>query len=302
MLTAELIKEKARDYGADLVGIGDIAGFAGEDPQRNPLQILPEARCVIGCAFRVPRALYLGMADGAQYFNYTQLGVKAIDEEFAEVFLLKMAALIENEGYDACLQRTISNLRIKGDKSTNPEVSDTYELVHAEPVAPGKPAPDVIMDFTHAAELCGLGSRSVRGGVITPQFGPFVRFVFIVTDAPLACDEPFGRSLCDHCGACVRACPGHALGMAQGLDSWQCAVYYRGAHRSNPFMTAGVLKDHPEREAILNGEKRFDAESARAIFPSLRFLPMAQTGYAPCLCGRRCDVACYEHLQEAKKL
>ena len=303
MLTAELIKEKAREYGADLVGIGDIAGFADEILQRDPRQILPWATCVIGCGFRVPRALYQSMADGSQHFNYTQLGVKTIDEELSEVFLLKMAGLIENEGYDACVQRNISNLRIKGDKTTNPEVSDTYELVHAEPVAPGKPAPDVIMDFTRAAQVCGLGSRSLRGGVLTPQFGPFVRFVFIVTDAPLACDEPFKRELCDQCGACVRACPGHALSSKDGgLDSWQCAVYYRGAHRSNPFMTDDILKDHPEREAILNGDKRFDAESARAIYPSLRFLPMAQTGYAPCLCGRRCDVACYEHLREAKIL
>lgn len=40
--------------------------------------------------------------------------------------------MIENFGYDACLQKTIPNLRIKGNKLTNPEVMDTYELIHAE--------------------------------------------------------------------------------------------------------------------------------------------------------------------------
>jgi predicted Rossmann fold flavoprotein len=58
-----------------------------------------------------------------------------------------------------------------------------------------------------------------------------------------------------------------------GLDTWQCSVYYKGAHKSNPFIDDNFLKDNPEREAILNGEKRFDAESARKICSEMDFLP-----------------------------
>ena len=89
--------------------------------------------------------------------------------------------------------------------------------------------------------------------------------------------------------------PGNAIS-DEGLNTWQCTVYYKGAHKSNPFITEEFLKDHPEREAILNGEKRFDAESAREIFPHMNFLPNTQWGYSPCLCGRKCDIACYQHL------
>ena len=89
---------------------------------------------------------------GNQYYAYTTLGVKYIDEEMAEIFLLKMGGLIENHGYDACLQKAIPNLRIKGDKTTNPEVMETYELIHAEAVEEGKPEPDVIIDFGKAAK------------------------------------------------------------------------------------------------------------------------------------------------------
>ena len=67
-------------------------------------------------------------------------------------------------------------------------------------------------------------------------------------------------------------------------------------------MPEDFLADHPEREAILDGEKRFDAESARAIYPKLNFLPNTQWGYAPCLCGRKCDMACYKHLKETGKI
>jgi len=28
----------------------------------------------------------------------------------------------------------------------------------------------------------------------------------------------------------------------------------------------------------------------------MNFLPNTQWGYAPCLCGRKCDIACYKHL------
>ncbi|MBQ9777051.1 MAG: 4Fe-4S binding protein, partial [Lentisphaeria bacterium] len=247
--------------------------------------------------FRVPRALYRVMDDKNQFYNYTQLGVKAIDEELSEIFLLRLGALIENEGYDACLQRNVSNLRIKGDKTTNPELIDTYELALAEPVEPGKPAPDVILDFADSARICGLGCVSCKGNVLTPEFGPFVRFVFIVTNAPLETDGPFAGNLCDNCGECANACPGHAI-TEKGLNSWQCAVYYRGAHRSNPFMDETFLKDDPRREAIISGEYKFDAVSAREIYPELDFLPVCGSGYAPCICGKACDMACFRHLKE----
>jgi ferredoxin len=297
MLTSEFIKNKAREFGADICGIGDISLYEGTPVQRDPRQILPTAKCVIGFGFRVPAALYKAMNEHRQWFNYTQLGVKYIDEELSELLLLRMGALIEDEGHDACLQRNTSNLRIKGDKSTNPELVDTYELAHATPVAPGKPPPDVIMDFGRSAEICGLGSVGKSGSVLTPQFGPYVRFVFIVTDAPLQTDPPFAGNLCDECGECAKACPGHAIDMAGGLDTWQCAVYYRGVHKTNPFMTEDFLAGDPEREAVLNGGKRFNAESARMLYPKLDFLPSRQTGYAPCLCGKKCDLACREHLK-----
>ena len=208
-----------------------------------------------------------------------------------------MGALIENEGYDACLQRSIPGFRIQGDKSMNPEVSRIYELEFASPVSPDKAVPDVIIDQNKAAVVCGLGSIGMHGKVIVPKYGPFMRFVYIITDMPLEFDNAFDRDLCDKCGECLRACPGKAIS-EDGVDSWQCSVYYRGAHKSNPFMTEDTLKDHPEREAILNGEKRFDPESAKAIYEELKFLPATHFGYVPCLCGKSCETVCYRHLKE----
>jgi len=293
MLTSQIIKQKAKELGAAVCGIGAL--YQEPDPQRDPRSILPNAKCIIGFGFPVPKGLYKAMENGNQYYAYTTLGVKYIDEELAEIFLLKIGGMIENYGYDACLQKAIPNLRIQGDKTTNPEVVDTYELVHARAVAPGKPVPDVIIDFGKAARACGIGEMGRSGKIVNRSYGPFMRYCFIITDAPLDCDEPLTETVCDGCGACQQACPGHAIS-EDGLDTWQCSIYYKGAHKSNPFMTEDFLRKHPQRASIINGEMRFDAESARAIYPEMKFLPNTQWGYAPCLCGRKCDIACYKHL------
>ena len=295
MLTSALIKEKAKELGATVCGIGKV--YEESNPQRDPKMILPNAKCIIGFGFAVPKGLYKAMEHGNQFYTYTTIGVKYVDEEMAEIFLLKIGGMIEDEGYDACLQKAIPNLRIKGDKTTNPEVLDTYELIHAVPVEEGKPEPDVIIDFGKAAKACGLGEMGLNGKIINKQHGPFMRYCFIITDAPLECDDIKEETICDKCGACIEACPGHAVS-EDGLDTWQCSVYYKGAHKSNPFITEDFLKGNPEREAILIGEKRFDAESAREIYKEMNFLPNTQWGYSPCLCGRKCDIACYKHLKE----
>lgn len=300
-LTSQMIKERAAELGAQVCGIGSLDIFKDEIPGRDPKMILPKAKSIIGFGFSVPRGLYQSMERDAAYYAYTTLGVKYIDEEFAEIFLLKIGGMIEDCGFDACLQKSVPNLRIKGDKETNPEVSDTYELIHAVPVDPGKPAPDVIIDFGKAAKTCGIGATGRSGKVISPKYGPFIRYCFIITDAELEFDKPLEADVCDNCGLCEEACPGHAI-KDNKLDTWQCSVYYKGAHKSNPFMTDEFLKNDPEREAIINGDKHFDAESARKIYPKLSFLPNTQWGYSPCLCGRKCDTVCYKHLKEVGRI
>ncbi len=300
-MTAEFIKQKALELGASICGIGDVELMRNEPAQRNPFAILPNAKTIIGFGVKVPRGLYNAMERKSQFYNYTNLGVKYIDESFAEIFLLKMGALIENEGYDACLQRTVPGFKIQGDKSTNPEVKQVYELQFASAVAPGKPVPDVVLDFNKAAVVCGLGAPGMHGKVLVPKYGPYMRFFYIITDMPLETDTPFAGNLCDGCGKCLNACPGKAIS-ENGVDSWQCSVYYRGAHESNPFADENTLKDHPEREQILRGEKRFDKESAQEIYDRLKFLPATHFGYMPCLCGKACETVCYRHLKEAGKL
>lgn len=62
--------------------------------------------------------------------------------------------------------------------------------------------------FSHklAAHLAGLGWIGKSCLLITKQFGPRVRFVSILTDAPLTPGRPIGNS-CGKCRVCVENCP-----------------------------------------------------------------------------------------------
>ena len=74
MLTSEMIKVKARELGASVCGIGRV--YDESDKQRDPRQILPNAKAIIGFGFVVPTALFNTMNRDVQYYTYTTLGVK----------------------------------------------------------------------------------------------------------------------------------------------------------------------------------------------------------------------------------
>ncbi len=304
-LNSEMIKKTAIQYGADLVGIGDIDLYEGFPLREDPKQICPTAKCVITAAFRIPNGVIECMTNGSQPYTYTALGVKANAEERSTVFLMRMARLIEDAGYEACVQRTSPNLLLRDDEGTNPEVREARRLYQSIAVAEGKPEPDVLLNFDKAGVICGLGTLGCRGNLLTPQFGPMQRLVVIVTNAPLEPDPVCEEALCDQCGLCADACPGHVIERtADGwdYDTWSCSVYYRGAHKSNPLMNDSFLRGDPERERIMEGEKRFSPDEAKKIYPKLDFLPNTQYGYVPCLCGKRCDTACYQHLKDTGRL
>jgi epoxyqueuosine reductase QueG len=95
--------------------------------------------------------------------------------------------------------------------------------------------------FSHkmAATLSGLGWIGKSDLLITPQFGAAVRWVTVLTDAPLECGAPITESRCGSCRACVDACPGHApsgkpwrQGLARG-EFWDPRACMAGTKKIN---------------------------------------------------------------------
>lgn len=70
---------------------------------------------------------------------------------------------------------------------------------------------EVIFSHRHAAVMAGLGSFGLNNTVITPEYGPRVRFVTVLTHAELGLGTVERIDDCTRCGLCVRQCPAKAI-------------------------------------------------------------------------------------------
>ena len=74
-----------------------------------------------------------------------------------------------------------------------------------------KENPVAFFSHRHAAFLAGLGNFGVNNMILTPGYGPRVRFTSIFTHATIRGGEIKHTSLCTHCMRCVTICPVNAL-------------------------------------------------------------------------------------------
>jgi epoxyqueuosine reductase QueG len=71
--------------------------------------------------------------------------------------------------------------------------------------------PVAFFSHRHAAYLAGLGTFGVNNMLLTPKYGPRVRFTSILTTADLPPDDIMQEDLCTRCMRCAHACPAHAI-------------------------------------------------------------------------------------------
>jgi len=281
------ITELAKKYDADIVGFAPADRFDKDDAI---FKIFPGVKTVVGLGFRVLRGIYRGVEEGTTYYQYTTMGVENLEETVMPLALINVSNLIEEEGFEAVPQRR-NQLIMNEENETNPEM-DYTDIVR------GIKAENQI-DFLDCAVKCGLGERSMINSLLTPEYGPFIRYCFILTDAEIEGTKMIEPSLCDKCGECIKACPGKAIDENGELDSWKCSVYYNGANGSkNPFMPPEAYIDFENRLEIIAGEADIDVELAKKIMDNTFFYPPAKHFYRTCICGRACDRACYIHLEE----
>lgn len=283
----ERIIALAKENGADIVKFAPADRFSKDNPL---FKIMPETKTVIGLAFRVLRGIYRGIEEGSTYYQYTTMAVENMEETIMPMASLKVSMMLEENGFTALPQRRHQQIMKESD-STNPEVA--YDAVYREKTA------ETQIDFLDTAIKCGLGEKGLHNTLLTDEFGPMVRYCFVLTDAEIEPDEETTPHICDKCGKCVSACPGKAIDKDGNVDPWQCAVYYNGANGTkNPFMPPEAFDDLDNRIEIIAGEAKVTPETAKKILDKIYFYPPAQHAYQCSICGRACDVECYVHLEE----
>lgn len=90
--------------------------------------------------------------------------------------------------------------------------------------------PTAAMSHVLAGYYSGMGTIGDSHNLLTPEYGPRVRMVTVLTDAVMDYDEMIGSDLCIHCGKCLRQCPSKAF-TANGngiydMDMEACIRYH----------------------------------------------------------------------------
>ncbi len=320
MITAEEVKEFAKQSGADLVGIGSMDRFEGAPKEMDPRYVFPEAKAIIGLAFRIPRGYLRGIEEGTHFYQYPAMGYSSINEVYAPMVLRELACFLEDNGYEGAVFRNTGARMVRSDVTGSYDESPDFgrRIRYSEPVAPDRPPPDVMFHFRIAAFICGLGEIGYSKLFLTPEFGPRQRFAFMLTDAPLEPDPLFEGRICDRCMLCVRDCPVGAIAddatvkvtvagreLEWGrLAEWQCFHGYLGsAKETNPFLPPDAFDELADGDKIMTGEKQLTPAEVLQVHAVLRKYYGSAAGYGSALCGGRgCLRACMVHLEETGRL
>lgn len=252
------LKQHARERGADLIGIGSIDRFSALPAERSPLSIFPECRSVIVLGRRVLRGAIRGVEEGTNFSStYMMFGYRWVEDNFLARTTYDVTCWIESNGFEAV---PLFGYAPEG-------------MAQGVPVAPGRPAPNVILDPEFAAQAAGLGEVGLGGFFLTPEFGTRQRLAMILTDAGLEADAVSRKHICGDCGLCAKACPFGAI--------------------------------HPDKKVAV-GVPGSQMEVASVDYETCRACPNGATagpgrGSRPDRLAAACGRACMVKLEEARK-
>lgn len=194
-MDAVKVKDAARLFGADLVGIAPLDRFENVAPENDPRNIFPQGKNMIVIGRRIPRGALRGVESGSALKGaYTDFGFFMLEDQYLAKTTYDLAIWVETQGYEAV-------------PMFGYDAAEASKHPLGSPVAEGKVAPNVYVDWQLAAHLCGLGEIGRNGLFITPEFGTLQRFAMLITDMDLAADEIVTRNVCEGCDACKKACP-----------------------------------------------------------------------------------------------
>lgn len=297
--------------GADLCGIASVARFDGGPRETHPTTLFPEAKSVIVYASRILKGSYRGIQEGTDWSGYWMYGYGNGIYSSLGAAGESIASLLEDHGHEAVPSPGSHTLL------------DEAPPARA-PLGRNRLAPCVTLHMRISAALAGLGEIGWSKVFLTPEFGPRQRFEILLTDAELDPDPLRLDSLCDKCMACVRNCPGSALGGRReaievegrtfewgGVDCGKCKVTHWGL---NPKASPFVRKDLPglRMDVKKTGFSWYEAyRLGFALADRIAYLKLIATGSAEhgqggrpgSVCGAvGCIQACNAHLERRGKL
>ncbi|BCA79952.1 epoxyqueuosine reductase [Desulfuromonas sp. AOP6] len=199
-LTGDL-KKHAKSLGSDLVGVADLALLQGIATE--PADLLAPYRYAISIAVKLPHAVFEQLTDRpTPLYAQVYLNANALLDQIA----LRLCAHIERQKYAA--------LPIPASQPLDMTVFRSHLSAKA------------------VANAAGLGWQGKSLLIVTPEYGPRVRLVTVLTDMPLTADKPL-KNRCGACTCCTEACVAgairnvstdfHYASREEALDFQKCA-------------------------------------------------------------------------------
>ena len=241
-ISAEAVKDKARECGADLVGIADGMELEAHPPAsgQRPSDITDYDA---GKVIVIAKKLTAGTTriqrwdERHKYYN-DELTLTALEETS-----LDMVYWLEENGYPAIV--------------VPPTHLDPWRYQND----PGEHL-DTLLSLSHAAVEAGLGTLGLNLQLLTPEFGPRVMVSAVLASFDSETDTRMDNALCKgpECGRCLMACPGDVIGQWQ--RDWPGCDVYRSPHGFAQLTRhIGNILDSPnldERMQMLRSEESFN--------------------------------------------
>jgi len=243
-VTAAEIKAKAKELGADLVGIadGDVMNANPPDPAdpRRPIDVTElDYKRVIVLAKHLNNgvARIIPWGDRTKFYN-DELTLSGLEE-----VSLELVFWLEDLGYPAII--------------IPPTHVDPWRY-NDDP----KAHMTTLLSLPHAAVEAGLGTLGLNRQLLTPEFGPRVILTAVMASLDVEPDRRREQSLClgPSCGRCLSVCPGDAV-RHWGRDWEACDTYrspYGFAKLTSHIETIMRTADADEKKDLLRSETTFN--------------------------------------------
>ena len=213
-MTGEKVKEHVLGLGASVVGIASVDRFQGAPRGHGPQDLLAGARSVVVLGVRLLESIsgwHRLFRDSEIYQTEEQRIAVAEHHLYGRSGYETINTLLEQLGL-----RTALFLEGEGHRS----MYFPATFAHHAPIMEKLPGYHAPFSHRHAAVRAGLGEFGLNNLVLTPQFGPRVRFMSVITRAGLEPDPLCTEKLCrgDDCQRCIKVCDVSALKPIEGRD------------------------------------------------------------------------------------
>lgn len=189
-LKDEIKKYALEKLDMDYCGIANVERLAGAPQGNRPTDLLPGAKSVVVMAVKLSlgavQTVFRAYEDGLRHLQciYGSYAYSLFPNYYLKFAAYEMARFLERKGY------------------------------MSTPVPSGPGSAGAPFSNRHAAVAAGIGTFGWLSIVMTPDYGPRIRLVSVITRADIEPDPMLDPiAMCDpvKCGICINVCPTKAI-------------------------------------------------------------------------------------------